>query len=591
MPRGLSDDLVLAVRAEIDAAPDSRTRARIVESYAADAGVSKQALYARLRASGYSSGRTKRSDAGKRRLPVNNEQLDKIARIMLESESRKYGVMLPAYRAIEIAEDPANAIIQPGTVHPHTLQRYLRSVAASKTDLATPTPHTRMRSLYPNHVHQVDASVCAQWYLKPDNSIGTQTPLLDCGYKNKPGKPRAIKRWIVTDHYSGAFFVWYTEGETTRDVLQVLYAAWATKDFAESITRAHLGPDDTGFENRFPFHGLPDLLVSDQVGCLKSTIATKVFADLGVNVWKPLPGNSRAKGSVEGMMARWEADFETGLRIESATSLDQLNAWALRRATIVNATRIHTRTNATRTEVWLRDLRADKLREVPDFPLYKSLVSFPTQTRHVNGDGTFTVAPPPQLRELYSEPFTYRHPDSRVYGTTIEVRISFYDYPRITATSRRFNEAVDLMPIRIDAAGFPEFAATWGESFTSAAHTPTQRKVAELEQISLTAGPEIVPVTPAAIRVHTGNDPVHLFDAPAGAAFQTPATEERIMVDRITAKKRILTAAQVAAIADLPDDARELLDSIPDLLLEEHVNQIIDFVNARTIHQPIAEAL
>jgi hypothetical protein len=76
--------------------------------------------------------------------------------------------------------------------------------------LLAPAPVTELASRHPNHVWQIDASLCTLYCLG-NGAKGLQGMEGQVYYKNKPGNLERIGqpvwRYVVTDHASGWLYV------------------------------------------------------------------------------------------------------------------------------------------------------------------------------------------------------------------------------------------------------------------------------------------------------------------------------------------------------------------------------------------------
>ena len=259
MPR-VSLEVVRDLAGRLDGVP-AAARAAIKREFLATYGCSPSTLSRALHEIGVRS--HTRADAGTRRKEVTEEILQRIAAIQRASLSLRKGVVMPAEDAINIAED--SGWIDKGALSPSYFNRWLRDQDASRRDQIKPEPHIELRSLGPNHVHQVDFSLAVNW--KVFQGKPQYEHLI---YKNKlpgAGVPR-LYRLIVVDHATGCFFPHYTES-TGRDragaagrALPILGAEAAPRRVdraAVSVPRraAHLMAD-RGSANQGRRHSDPD---------------------------------------------------------------------------------------------------------------------------------------------------------------------------------------------------------------------------------------------------------------------------------------------------------------------------------------------
>jgi len=107
--------------------------------------------------------------------------------------------------------DPATGELRP--LSDSAISRALKAYALHPEQLLRPSAHTELKSLHPNHVWQIDASLCVLYYLDARNARETGLQVMDADkfYKNKPAALKRVEAdrvwsYEVTDHYSGAIF-------------------------------------------------------------------------------------------------------------------------------------------------------------------------------------------------------------------------------------------------------------------------------------------------------------------------------------------------------------------------------------------------
>ncbi|HCA6418176.1 TPA: integrase, partial [Pseudomonas aeruginosa] len=111
------------------------------------------------------------------------------------------------------------------------ISRALYSFGVHPQQLLQPAPVSELRSRHPNHVWQIDASLCVLYYLKPgadEHGNGLRVMEHDQFYKNKPKNVARIasnRVWSyeITEHASDWIYVKYVmgaeSGENLCDVL------------------------------------------------------------------------------------------------------------------------------------------------------------------------------------------------------------------------------------------------------------------------------------------------------------------------------------------------------------------------------------
>lgn len=339
-------------------------------------GISTPTLYRHLKKRGlYQCDRKRRGDRGAVRVDGIDEALMlKVAALMFTSKRNQGRIIMPADVAIEMAE--ANGMIPKGSLHPSTLNRHLRRLEADKRSLLADESNTSVRSLHPNHYHQLDYSVCTQWYL--DKKGMGERDMVTQVYKNKPdnvaevyekGKPKLI-RAVLTDHFTGLIYIryYYIPGESARMAIDFLSHAWRKKDDGN------------------PFHGVPLLLGLDKTGAHRDTGFLAFLDALGVVPETHAAGNSKASGQVECAQRIVETRIESKLRISPVSSVDELNELAALECRKLNATLRHSRHHQTRAGLW-QTIKAEHLRTIQvDHDALLSLANKESRKVKVHGD-------------------------------------------------------------------------------------------------------------------------------------------------------------------------------------------------------------
>lgn len=445
-------------------------RKAIIAEYQALYGGSEATMYRIAKNHGFSTGRKQRADKGLGVLA--EEQLEFIAATVYKCGRENKGAFMPIENAMEFAID--NGIMLRGEVSLATVQRQLREREMNKKQLNAPTPHTDMRSLHPNHVHLVDVSTCIQYYL---DDGGMKIMRQDEFYKNKFENFKKVKvplqRYILTDHFSGFMFVHYylAAGETAENLFDFICRAWEAKA-----------------EHNFPFRGVPFAMLMDG-GCrAKAKALGAGFWDgLGIDIIPGTPGNSRRQGSVEVSHNIWEEWFETRLRIDPATSIEDLNRKTRGFCIWMNATREHTRTRMTRLSCWLM-IKTEQLRELPERSLLQDLMNKPEEERTVTNHRI----------SFEGKEFNLKHINI-AHGTKVKVIKNIWKWKDGIITISHNNQlfeakAIELLPLELGS--FNANAAVIGVSYKAQPETATQQAVKRLDELatgSRTPGKDAMP--------------------------------------------------------------------------------------------------
>ncbi len=436
----------------------SQERKEIFEKYSAQYGISVSHLYRIAGEYGFKSGRKERSDKGK--TVLNLEQKEFVGAFIRATRRENKGCIAPVENALEFAID--NGIITRNQVSVGTVQRNLRELQMNKKCQNAATPHTELRSLHPNHVHEVDVSTCIQYYL---DDAGLSIMREDEFYKNKLENFKKIKtplqRYILEDHFSGFLFVKYyvSSGETAENLFDFLCSAWEAKS-----------------DSRFALRGAPKQMLMDG-GCRAKAKAMGLgFWDgLDIEILPGKPGNSRRQGGVETHHNIWEMWFETRLRIDPATTPEDLNRKTFEFCLWFNATRKHTRHGMTRLSCWLL-ITAEQLRDVPERPEMQDLLDKPEEERTVCG-GKISF----QGKEFSTRGLGI---PANAKVMVIKNLMKWKDgIITVAYESRRYEiKAIEKLPAV--QGGFSANAAVIGQEYKARPETPAQKAAKRMDQLA-----------------------------------------------------------------------------------------------------------
>ena len=441
-------------------------RGKIINDMSRMLGWSKDKVYRELKKAGYSTGRKKRIDAGE--TVVSDENLKTLAG-MLKVGVRKNG---------KITQEIPNArsIMESNGIHLGVsngrLAELLREKGMDIKSQKKDSTHIHMRSLYPNHVHQADPSMCLLYYLPRG---GQKIIKDDEAYKNKPfleGKSHLkIWRYVLTDHYSSTICIKYYQraGESAATIWDFLLYCWSKKN-----------------DPHYQFHGVPDLLVWDKGSANMAKSVAYALKGLRVENYAHAPGNPRAKGQVEGSNNIVEKLFESRLKLEPVMNVDQLNEFAERWCASYNAGLIEfydstlKRAGRTRLELW-NSIPFEKLKELPEDA--RTLLTEEPVTRKVGADLKITFVHP-RIKE--SRPYVVGGLPGVRPGLEVNVQPILMDENGILKVSytyqgEEFSE--EILPVELDEAGFHMDAAVWGESFKANKETYIEKAGKSLDEV------------------------------------------------------------------------------------------------------------
>lgn len=449
------------------------SKTAFLENAAAARQTSKQTLLKELaRVAGWSSGRKTRSDKGKTRVGVDAMQF--VGTLQRES-MRKNG---KSTMAVTTATGIARANDVDVNVTPDHLQRLLKSRHMDMRQQTRLTPHVTMRAEHPNHVHQVDPSLCVVYYLKGEQHIIKREEF----YKNKLDNVAKLQwkcwRYVLWDAASSAIKVRYVEaaGESQHNLLEFLLWAWSTGD------------------QQVPY-GVCRMLYMDP-GSAPTAFSIKTLCEaLGVRVENHMPGVARATGGVENAQNIVETQFESRLRTEPVADCEALNNAVQSWTCAWNADAIdgqdcklkrRGRVWGARRDLWMK-ITADEMRFLPPIEVCRALAEGKPQERKVKPGLFISYVHPMQKRTRY---YPVRGLDGVNVGDMVTVRPLVFPEGEMAIRIRlpRYDgEALvyDLRPeAELDGFGQPMDSPVWGEAYKSLPATETELISRGLDQLA-----------------------------------------------------------------------------------------------------------
>jgi len=447
----------------------------LYDAACAELGLSPSTLYRHLEQVTVKPKRKQRSDAGDVQLCRD----DAIAiSALLTTSARKTGKRL---LGIEQAVDTllANGEIKPFVLDEATgeltrlsnsaIARALRSYGMHPDQLSRPTPAVQLKSLHPNHVWQIDASICVLYYLnaRTAKESGLQVMDRDKFYKNKPANLKRIEAdrvwsYEVTDHNSGAIYVNYVLG------------AESGTNLAESFIGAIQKRDND------PMHGVPFILMMDMGSANTSGLFGNLARRLQVKLIAHAPGNARATGQVEKARDQIERSFESGLRLQPVRDLAELNAQAQRWSCWYNGNKVHSRHGKTRFEQWMT-IGAEQLRIAPLAEVCFELLTAPSVSRLVRDNLTVSFK---------NRDYCVRSVPGVMLGEKLDITINPYvlDAALVVLKDSEGHELLHSIPVlNKDDAGFFENANVIDEDYARPADTQLDTNRKEVERFAYDA--------------------------------------------------------------------------------------------------------
>lgn len=357
-----------------------KQKSSLVAATAAELGLSVQTIYRKLKEVTVTQSRKRRADAGNSQL-TRQEALT-ISAALIESARRNEKRLYSLEDAVEALR--ASGMILAGRIDPETgeftplsisaIRRAMIAYRLHPDTLLAPAPVIELVSEYPNHVWQVDASLCVLYYLKPQanpRANGLQVMEAEQFYKNKPrnlARIAADRVWSyeITDHTSGWVYAEYVMGaESSTNLCNVLINAMQERGGADML------------------HGVPKILMMDPGSANTSEMTKNLCRSLRIRMMPHAPGAARVTGQVENARNLIERKFEAGLRFHPVADLEELNTLVARWRAHFNATAVHRRHKKTRSAAWMM-IAQDQLMKAPPVEVCRSLaVSEPVQ-RKVN---------------------------------------------------------------------------------------------------------------------------------------------------------------------------------------------------------------
>lgn len=257
------------------------------------------------------------------------------------------------------------------------IARALRQHRMHPDQLRAPAPALELASQHPNHVWQLDASICVLYYLRnPSKKTKGDTGLriMSAAEFNK-NKPRNLERIVndrvwsfeITDHTTGWIYVEYRfGGESAVNFLEVMINAMQERGSADVL------------------HGVPSVLFTDPGSALVSASLLNMCRSMGIRTLQHKAHNARATGSVEKARDIIERKFEGGLRFVHVNDIDELNRLARLWRMKFNRAAIHGRHGMTRTDAWLK-ITEVQLVKAPDAGVCRELAISAPEERTVTG--------------------------------------------------------------------------------------------------------------------------------------------------------------------------------------------------------------
>ncbi|ENL1955685.1 DDE-type integrase/transposase/recombinase [Salmonella enterica] len=357
------------------------------------------------------------------------------------------------------------------------ISRALRSYRLHYDQLQNPAPSLELASKHPNHVWQIDASICVLYYLKnPGKKVKGDTGLRvmdrDTFYKNKPKNLDRIvndRVWSfeLIDHTTNWIYVEYRfGGESAENFLSVMINAMQERGGADVL------------------HGVPSILYTDPGSALVSASMLNMCRALGIRCLQHKARNARATGAVEKARDIIECDFEAGLRFCRVETVEELNRYVRLWRMSYNRNHIHSRYGMSRTESWLR-ITPEQLIKAPPVDICRELAVAAPEERTVTS----------KLRVSFrGQEFSVESVPGACVGDKLQItRNPWHENEArvIVIDEDGFEQYLPVYAVEKDEWGYAVNAPVIGERYGQVPATDAQHNRNEVEQRIYGTGNEV----------------------------------------------------------------------------------------------------
>jgi len=435
-------------------------------------GWSPQTIYRQLRAAcGWSAHRKARADKGS--TSVAGTALTMLGAAQREGIRDNGKQTLFTTTARGILEQNGVAF-QVGNAQLNRLMRARKLNVAAQRRVA---PVQSLRALYPNHVHEIDPSLCLIYYMNGRQHIMRDREF----YKNKLENYAKVKykvfRYVAYDRASGLIVPWYVEaaGENQHALFDFLMFAWSRQP------------------GRL-FHGVPRCVLWDKGTANTSAAIKNLLLHLEVSPLEHEAGHSRVKGGVENANNIVETQFESRLRFEPVADIRELNEHAAAWANAYNANLIpgqDTRLRRdglaqplARYDLW-QLITAAQLRLLPAVEVCRALMASREQERKVKPKLTVEFKHPDADRPLH---YSVAGLDGVHVGDTVQVRALVYGDCAIQIQAPRYDG--EMLTYRIEPErGYDRFGQSLagsvvGEEYKAMPDTTIERAAKDMDALA-----------------------------------------------------------------------------------------------------------
>lgn len=566
---------------EIAQAARSAPHGRKDEIYRAacdELGIAHATLQRKIGRAAMRSPRKQRVDSGKTALTRSEAELI-AAYIRAHTRQTGKGLMTPEH-AVKILR--ANGEIMAARVDQETgevfplstssIRRALKTYGLDVDTLNAPPPAVEMAAKHPNHVWELDASICVLYYLPKGGLAVMDAAVFE---KNKPGNFKKVEkervwRYAVVDKCTGAIYLEYVfGGESGSNVAQVFLNAIYQRD-------------------GMPFYGVPWMVYVDP-GCANTSSVFKNLArGLQIDLRWHMPGNARATGSVEKAHDIIERDFEGCLASHQVNSLDELNILAVRWMHAYNSHAIHSRHNMTRYGAWSK-IGVSEFRLPPARDITREMVRTAPELRKVS---KFMSV------EFRGDDWDVAHvPDICVGHKVLVCRNPWRtDSVQIVQKGENGHDVFHLAErIESNEWGYRQGAVMFGEEFKRHADTPAQKASKELdrlitgevteEAITKAKRDKKIPFGGRIDAFKTVNDAtIPCYLPKRGTALDIPQLAQ-VVIQLLTHTQAAMRLRGLLGRAVGGDDRAQLVAWYPDGVPEEMLQAVADRLEGKGLEQ------
>lgn len=548
---------------------------------------SAQAVYARLAEVGFESGRKKRTDAGV--VALSREEAEHIA-AMIKATTRQNGKRLMSVAdVVDVLR--VNGKIEAQRLDLDTGEVRLLSTSAVVNalsayglhfrQLAAPAPHVTLASRHPNHVWEMDFSVCVLFYLRGDK--GLQVMKESAFNKNKPAnvakiENERVQRIVIVDHTTHCLWLTYAHGAES--------AATAISALIEAMTP----------REGIPYYGVPFVIYTDQGSAFNNGMFANFCKRALIEHIKHESASkkddaARATGAVEVMNNIVERKFESRLGLSyRVQNIQELQALGGNFMKWLNATQKHERYGMTRVDAWLK-ITEQQLRKPPSIEVLQSLAHTHPETRTVRGDLSI-----PWKSVSYSLRDIPGLSEQLRVGEKIDVVLNPFEQNGIIVVRPSADGKSELhFPVTAAAVnewGYAEGAPVIGESFASLPETYAQKNNKRLEQVAMgvSSTADAKDAKKAGRMAFEGIDPHKDHVAPDVAYIGRRGVDLDTAAPVFVAPVHTLTLVEAArALRDrigpdlwTPDHYAALARLYPDGVADNELDQAHDRITGRT---------